>query len=129
MGACTMGTLTALPFVMARRSLARCAVANLWCRTDADAKKSVRGISLSVLLERSSRRAAELPRRARSLSREVRGMPRGDGNRGHVAHVEKQRRPNPTSRRAGESCRFARRTRRRSGITSIARCLSIARGR
>ena len=34
-----------------------------------------------------------------------------------------------TSGRGGESCRFARRSRQRSGITSIARCPSIERGR
>ena len=46
------------------------------------------------------------------------------------AHSEKQRsRRIPTSGRGGESCRFARRSRRRSGITSIAACLSIERGR
>ena len=34
----------------------------------------------------------------------------------------------PTSGRGGESCRFARRSRRRCGTTSIAACRSIARG-
>ena len=107
-------------------------VAYLWSGTHADR----RGNPRVGYLHRPDRRGTPAGTRNRQggragLSREgVRGMPRRDGDRRHGAHSEKQRSPRIlTSGREDESCRFARRSRRRSGITSIAPCLSIERGR
>ena len=66
-----------------------------------------------------------------AVSREgLRGMPRGVSHRRQGADSEKQGSLRTlTSGHVDEYCRCARRTRRRSGITSIARCLSTERER
>ena len=126
-------SLRVLPFaLLAHGRLRAGAVADVWCGTHAER----RGNPRVGYLHRSDRRGTPAGARNRqggraALSREgVRGMPRGDGDRGHGAQFEKQEPARMSSSGNGdESCRFARRSRRRCGITSIAPCLSIERGR
>ena len=131
-GASTMGMLRVLrPFALLMGVCCAGAVAYVWSGTHADR----RGDPRVGYLHRSHRRGASAGARndeggRPGLSREVRRMPRGDGDRGQGAHHEKQGRPGCRALGIGdESWRFARRSRRRSGITSIAPCLSIVRER
>ena len=128
----TMGLLRVLPFVLLTGVACAGAVAYVWCRTHAER----RGNPRVGYLDRSDRRGAPAGARNRQgrcegLSREgLRRMPRGDGYRRQGAHSEKPRPARMSSSgRGDEYCRFARRSRRRCGITSIARCPSMERER
>ena len=92
MGACTMGTLRVLPFVLLMGVSALAQVAHVWRGTHAER----RGNPRLGYLHRSYRRGTPAGARNRqgrraALSREgVRGMPRGDGDGGHGSHFERQ---------------------------------------
>ena len=132
MGACTMGMLRVLPFVllMGVSALAQSPTYGVGRTPSAE---EIRAWDISI-----GPTGAELPP-GRGTAKEgaqlyraegVRGMPREDGDGGHGSHFERQKLTQSlTPGNGGEYCRSARRSRRRYGITSIAPCLSIERGR